>query len=79
MDTLLKKYTNSGLRLNSKADSSRRETEDNARIGSLNDDDAYATRPNYSRHKAIVSAVQYPAQLRRDLTRKNEVQYFIYL
>ena len=77
-DTLPKKYTNSDLRLNLKADSGRRETEDNASIGGLNDNDAYATRPNYTRHKALPPAVQFPAQLRHDPTHKNEVQYFIY-
>jgi hypothetical protein len=83
-----KKYTNSGLRSDFKVNtgssrntSSRYETElteDNARlrIGGLNDDDAYATRPNY---KALQpgppAAVQYPAKIKRDPTRKNEVRH----
>ncbi|KAF8800254.1 hypothetical protein BYT27DRAFT_7175602 [Phlegmacium glaucopus] len=70
-----KKYTNSGLRSDLKANSSQYGTEDNAGIGGLNNDDAYATRPNYTHGKALPGppAVQYPAQLRRDPTRKNDM------
>jgi hypothetical protein len=56
-----------------KTDSSRREVEDNPGLGGLNDNDTHATRPNYARRKAVPPAVQYPAKLRRDPTRKNEV------
>jgi hypothetical protein len=75
-DILPKKYTNGGLRL--KADRNRHNTEENAGIGGLNDDDAHATRPDYAR-RPVSTAVQYPAQLRRDATRVNEVFVFYYL
>jgi len=78
-DILPKKYTNGGLHL--KADRNRHNTEENARIGGLNDDNAHATRPDYTCRpvSTAVQITQYPAQLRHDATHMNEVFVFYYL
>jgi len=78
-DMLPKKYTNGGLRLDLQADRRRHNTEENVGIGGLNDDDAHATWPNYSRHKPNSTAVYYPVQLQRDATRVNEVLYLLHV
>jgi hypothetical protein len=74
LDGTPKKYQNAGLRKDLK---SKKESEviDTFQSGGLNDEDTISSRPPFPRSRAPVrlAAVQYPQDLQRDHSRKNEV------
>ena len=77
--TAVKKYENAGLRANSKVKArpvASRENLDNIQsaLGGLDDEDAEAERPAMNPVKRSgTSRLEFPVNLRRDNTRRNEV------
>ncbi|KDR82214.1 hypothetical protein GALMADRAFT_135578 [Galerina marginata CBS 339.88] len=80
--SLPKKYENAGLRVNSKPTgkarpAASREDDIEPSLGGLNDEDAEAERPAmFPVKRAMTSRLEFPDNLKRDNTRRNELVGF---